>query len=166
MHKYVTKPNSNIDNRILLFFDIFAYSCVCYLLGDFNTTWWLNLILEIIIAIIIVFITLTLYYRKYNKSTVLLRLMKKVNAFLNDSYIPELGRHYFDIPRACKIINEICNSTIVPIDQRKTLYDRMCQIWTVCGGGYIYKVYTVPYFISERWKKAVVEYKKYEIEND
>lgn len=166
MRRFITKPNSKIDNRILLFFNIFAYFCVSCLLCSYITTKWIELISEFIITIIIVFITVILYHRKYDQTIVILRLRNKVSAYLSDSYIIELDRQYFDIPKACKIINEICNATIVPIDERKPLYETMCQIWTVCGGGHIYKVYTVPYFISERWKKAVVEYKKYEIEND
>lgn len=166
MKRFITRPNSKIDKRILLVIYLLSYINVSYLLYSDITTWWLDLILEVVTSTMILLIIGFLYYRKYDKDFVNIRLSEKVSSYLFVSYIPELNRNFFDIPKACKLIDEICNAIIVPIEQRKVLYDQMCRIWTECGGDSIYKVYSVPVFITEKWKRAVIEYKKYEIDND
>lgn len=161
MKRFITKPNSKIDKRIILALDIFAYIDVSCMLSSIFTTWWVQLILNIVIGVFVAFTYESLYYIKYSPSFVEMRLKAKVADFL---CVPGLG--CYDIPKACKLIDEICNATLVSIEERKFLYDQMCTIWTIYGGGSIYKVYSVPGFIVEKWKRAIVEYRKYEIEND
>lgn len=168
MKRFITKPYSKIDKRIILALCLLANPIIVSYVNSLISIDWLKVVLTIVISIIIPCLLYYLYYRKYDKDYVNLRLSKKVSTYLFESYIPELNRNFFDIPKACKIIDEICNATIVPIEHRKVLYDQMCRIWTECGGGshYFVKIYTIPCFITEKWKRAVVEYRKYEIEND
>ena len=161
MRRFITRPNSKIDKRIILALNIIAYINFSFTISSIFTTWWVQIILIIIIGVVVAFTYESLYYIKYDPSFVKMRLEAKVEDFL---CVPGLG--CYDIPKACKLIDEICNATIVQIEERKFLYDQMCTIWTVYGGGSIYKVYSVPGFITEKWKRAVIEYKKYEIEND
>lgn len=159
MRRFITKPNSKIDKRIILALCLLANPIIVSYVNSLISIDWL--VLTIVISIIIPCLSYYLYYRKYDVNLVEMRLKAKVADFL---CVPGLG--CYDIPKACKLIDEICNATIVPIEERKFLYDQMCTIWTIFGGGSIYKVYSVPGFITEKWKRAVVEYRKYEIEND
>ena len=161
MRRFITKPNSKIDKRIILALNTLAYVVVSSISDSLFTTWWVQLILNIVIGVFVACLGESLYYIKYSPSFVEMRLKAKVADFL---CVPVLG--CYDIPKACKLIDKICNTTIVPIEERKFLYDEMCKIWTIYGGGSIYKVYSVPGFITEKWKRAVIEYRKYEIEND
>lgn len=166
MKRFITKPNSKIDRFILSVLSIlFTMHFGWWIVGQFkdmaNDYWWIWV--PAIIAYIVVITTAAFckYGQKYSPSFVEMILKEKVADFL---CVPGLG--CYDIPKACKLIDEICNATIVSIEERKFLYDQMCTIWTIYGGGSIYKVYSVPGFIVEKWKRAVVEYRKYEIEND
>ena len=161
MRRFITKPNSKIDKRIIFAFTLLANFNAVELITQLISISWLKVVLTIVISIIIPCLSYYLYYIKYDENFVEMRLKEKVADFL---CVPGLG--CYDIPKACKLIDEICNATIVPIEERKFLYDQMCMIWTVYGGGSIYKVYSVPGFITEKWKRAIIEYKKYEIEND
>ena len=173
MSRFITKPNSKIDKRIIFAFTILANFNDVELITQLISISWLKVVLTIVISIIIPCVSYFLYYRKYDKDFVNIKLSKKVAKYLDYSHFCFCGNNDmiildFDIPKACKIIDEICNATIVPIEMRKPLYDKMCSIWTEYGGGssYFVKVYTIPGFITEKWKRAIIEYKKYEIEND
>ena len=160
MKRFITKPNSKIDKRIIFAFTILANFNSVEHITQLISISWLKVVLTIVISIIIPCLSYYLYYRKYDVDLVEMILKAKVADFL--TYLPG----YYDIPKACKLIDKICNTTIVPIEERKFLYDQMCTIWTIYGGCSLYKVYSVPGFITEKWKRAVVEYRKYEIEND
>ena len=161
MRRFITKPNSKIDKLIIFALIVLEIPYTVPLITSMTSIVWLQVVLTIVISIGTNLFPYYLYNRKYSPSFVELRLKEKVADFL---CVPGLG--CYDIPKACKLIDEICNATIVPIEERKFLYDQMCMIWTVYGGGSIYKVYSVPGFITEKWKRAIIEYKKYEIEND
>lgn len=171
MKRFITRPNSKIDRLILsVLINLLTMHFSWWIVGQFkdmaNDYWWIEIPAIIAFGLVITFAIVYLYWILYSPIAVNMRLINNVSTYLFYSYIPELNRNFFDIPKACKLIDKICNATIVPIEQRKVLYDQMCRIWTVCGGNSIYKVYSVPVFITEKWKRAVVEYRKYEIEND
>lgn len=161
MKRFITKPNSKIDKLLILISIMLSVPVWVPLITSITSIVWLSVVLTIVISIVTNLIPYCLYYYRYSPSFVEMRLKEKVADFL---CVPGLG--CYDIPKACKLIDEICNATIVQIEERKFLYDQMCTIWTRYGGGSIYKVYSVPGFITEKWKRAVVEYRKYEIEND
>lgn len=161
MKRFITRPNSKIDKLLILISIMLSIHLWVPLITSVTSIVWLSVVLTIVISIVTNLLPYCLYYYKYSPSFVEMRLKEKVSYFL---CVPGLG--CYDIPKACKLIDEICNATIVQIEERKFLYDQMCTIWTVYGGGSIYKVYSVPGFITEKWKRAVVEYRKYEIEND
>lgn len=171
MKRFITRPYSKIDRCILnVLISLLSIHFSWWIVGQFkdmaNDYWWIYLSTSIAFSVVIAYPIAYLYWILYSPIAVNIRLSKKVSAYLFDRYKPQLIRNFFDIPKACKLIDEICNAIIVPIEQRKVLYDQMCRIWTECGGSSIYKVYIVPGFITEKWKRAVVEYRKYEIEND
>lgn len=166
MKRFITRPNSKIDRFILsVLITLLTMHFSWWIVGQFkdkaNDYWWIWFPSIIAFGVVITFSIVYLYWTLYSPISVEMRLKEKVADFL---CVPGLG--CYDIPKACKLIDEICNATIVQIEERKFLYDQMCTIWTVYGGGSIYKVYSVPGFITEKWKRAVIEYKKYEIEND
>lgn len=166
MKRFITRPYSKIDRCILSVLNtLLTMHFSWWIVGQFkdmaNDYWWIWFPTIIAFSVVIPFAIGYLYWILYGPDAVEMRLIEKVSDFL---CVPGLG--CYDIPKACKLIDKICNATIVPIEQRKVLYDQMCRIWTVCGGNSIYKVYSVPGFITEKWKRAVVEYRKYEIEND
>lgn len=171
MKRFITRPNSKIDRLILsVLITLLTMHFSWWIVGQFKDKasdyCWIWFPAIIAFSVVITFAIVYLYWILYSPIAVNIRLSEKVSSYLFVSYIPELNRNFFDIPKACKLIDEICNAIIVPIEQRKVLYDQMCRIWTECGGDSIYKVYSVPVFITEKWKRAVIEYKKYEIDND
>lgn len=157
MAKFITKPNSKFDDRFLFGVSVWSYFIFAILLSSVITTWWLVLLLDFLFVSILMFITLSLYQLRYNKNFVELRLYKKVSNYIIANYSGPAS--LFDIPKACKIIDEICKATIVPIEERKLLFDKMCLVWLTEG-------HAVPNFIVEKWKRAQVEYRKFEIENE
>lgn len=165
MRRFITKPNSKIDGFILgESITLLTMHFNWWIVGQFKDKasdyWWIWLPTAIAFGVVITYTILYLYWNLYSPIFVEKRLKEKVADFL---LVPLHGCN--NIPKACKLIDEICNATIVPIEERKVLYDQMCTIWTVYGCGF-YKVYSVPGFITEKWKRAVIDYKKYEIEND
>lgn len=165
MRRFITKPNSKIDRFILgELITLLTMHFSWWIVGQFkdkaNDYWWIWFPSIIAFGVVIGYTIANLYWTLCSPIFVERRLKEKVEDFL---LVPERGCN--EIPKACKLIDEICNATIVPIEERKVLYDQMCTIWTVYGCGF-YKVYSVPGFITEKWKRAVIDYKKYEIEND
>ena len=63
------------------------------------------------------------------------------------------------LKNAPNVIDDIYKATLISIEERKPLFDVVCNIWIEEGK-------EIPPFITEKWKKAVIEYKKYEIWNN
>lgn len=61
--------------------------------------------------------------------------------------------------KVIKLIDDICNATIVPIEDRKPLYDEVVKFLL----DYFHDGEKVQPLITKRWKMAVIEYKKYDI---
>ena len=61
--------------------------------------------------------------------------------------------------KVIKLIDVICNPTIVPIEDRKPLYDEVVKYLLECfpDGEKVQPL------IAKRWKMAIVEYRKYDI---
>lgn len=160
MNKLVTKPYSRIDESILIVMDsIIFYHFISWILYQFRIfDRFLLVIIPIIIAfgVVIFLFTIYLYCNVYSKEKKLSRLKKKVFNYL---YI-----HYKSIneSKVIRLIYDICNATIVPIEDRKPLYDEVVKYLIECfpDGEKVQPL------IAKRWKMAVIEYKKYEILND
>lgn len=161
MRNYITKPNSRTDNIILLVLNM-AFLMIC---NVFCSTcidiWWLNMIINFVCVVIVTYTTSVLYWNLYNEVHVKNRLLDKVVEY-GKSNTPywHLSTNKFSyeslLKNAPNVIYDICKATLIPIDERKKLFDVVCNIWTEEGK-------EIPPFITEKWKKAVIEYKKYEI---
>ena len=157
MNKLVTKPNSRIDESILIVMDsIIFYHFISWILYQFRIfDRFLLVIIPIIIAfgVVIFLFTIYLYWNAYSKEKKLLRLQKKV--------FNQLYTHYKSMneSKAIKLIDDICNATIVPIEDRKPLYDEVVKYLIECFPD----CEKVQPLIAKRWKMAIVEYRKYDI---
>ena len=161
MRKYITKPNSRTDNVILLALDMTSlFNCNVFC-STYIDIWWLSMIISIVCGSIVAFATSVLYWNLYSEVHVKNRLLVKVFKYgkFNTPYwhlsTKEFAYESF-LKNAPKLIDDICKSTLIPIDERKYLFDFVCKIWTEEGK-------EIPPFITKKWKKAVIEYKKYEI---
>ena len=164
MRKYITKPNSRTDKVILLVLDMTSLMSCNVFCSTYIDIWWLNMIIPIVCGSIVTFATSVLYWSLYSEVHVKNRLLVKVIKYgkLNTPYwhlgTKELAYDSL-LKNAPNVIDDICKATLIPIDERKQLFDVVCNIWTEEGK-------EIPPFITEKWKKAVIEYKKYEILND
>ena len=161
MNKLVTKPYSRIDKVILIMLDMASLMNCNILCSIYIDIWWLNLIINFVCAVIVTFTTSVLYWSLYSEVHVKHRLLDKVLKYskLNTPYWHLSTKKFsYDalLKNAPKVIDAICNATLIPIDERKKLFDVVCNIWTEEGK-------EIPPFITEKWKRAVIEYKKYEI---
>ena len=102
------------------------------------------------------FIITLLYWNLHSKEKKLERLQKKVYKHLYTHY------KSMNESKVIKLIDDICNATIVPIEDRKPLYDEVIKYLL----DYFPDYEEVQPLLSKRWKMAVIEYKKYEILND
>lgn len=161
MRSYVTKPNSRTDNIILFVLSMTSFMNCNILCSTYIDIWWLNLIISFVCVVIVTFTTSVLYWNFYNEVHVKNRLLDKVFKYgkLNTPYwhlsTKELSYDSL-LKNAPNVIDDICKATLIPINERKKLFDVVCNIWTEEGK-------EIPPFITEKWKKAVIEYKKYEI---
>ena len=164
MRNYVTKPNSRTDKVILILLDMASLMYCNILCSSYIDIWWLNMIVPIVCVVIVTFTTSVLYWSLYSEVHMKHRLLEKVLKYskLNTPYWHLSTKEFAYeslLKNAPNVIDDICKSTLIPIDERKQLFDAVCNIWTEEGK-------EIPPFITEKWKMAVIEYKKYEILND
>ena len=117
--------------------------------------WWIWFPSIIAFGVVISFAIAYLYWNLYSACKQLERLEKRVLLFTNTSY------ERLEENDVIKMIEHICKSTLVPIEERKTLFDEVCKYLIDNSPDH-----TIPGQVSVMWKRAVVEYRKYEIEND
>lgn len=161
MRNYITKPNSRTDKVILFGLNITYFLNCNVFCSTYIDIWWLNMIMNFVCVVIFTFTTSFLYWNFYNEVHVKHRLLCKVLKYgkLNTPYL-HLSKKKFAyeslLKNALKMIDDICKATLIPIDERKYLFDFVCNIWTEEGK-------EIPPFITKKWKKAVIDYRKYEI---
>lgn len=161
MRSYITKPNSRTDKFILFVLSMTSFiNCNVFCL-TYIDVWWLNMIINFLCVVIFTLTTQILYWKLYSEVHVKHRLLGKVLKYgkFNTQYWHLSTKECaYDalLKNAPNVIECICKATIIPIDERKKLFDAVCNIWTEEGK-------EIPPFITEKWKKAVIEYKKYEI---
>lgn len=161
MRKYITKPNSRTDKVILFVLSMTSFMNCNVFCSTYIDIWWLNLIISLVCVVIVTSTTSVLYWNLYNEVHVKNRLLDKVHKYgkLRTPYWHLSTKEFaYDsiLKNAPNVIDDICKATLIPIDERKKLFDAVCNIWTEEGK-------EIPPFITEKWKKAVIEYKKYEI---
>lgn len=161
IRNYITKPNSRTDKIILFVLSMASLMNCNVLCSTYIDIWWLSMIITLVCGVLVTFITSVLYWSLYSEVHVKHRLQDKVFKYgkLNTPYwhlsTKKFSYEYL-LKNAPKLIDDICKATIIPIDERKQLFDAVCNIWTEEGKD-------IPPFITEKWKKAVIDYKKYEI---
>ena len=64
----------------------------------------------------------------------------------------------------CELIEELCNDKLIPLEEKETLYQNLCRMWTEFGMGE--GIYQIPIFIQEKWKKAQAEDKLRQLKKD
>lgn len=161
MRRYITKPNSLTDERILIVLMMASLLNCILSCSTYIHIWWLNMIICFVWGVMVTFTISILYWNLYNEEHVKRRLLDKVFKYgkLNAPYWHLSTKEFaYDtlLKNAPKLVDDICKATLIPIDERKHLFDVVCNIWTEEGK-------EIPPFITEKWKRAVVEYKKYEI---
>lgn len=161
MNKLLTKPYSRIDKVILLVLDMTSIMSCNVFCSTYIDIWWLNMIIPIVCGVIVTITTSVLYWNLYSEVHVKNRLLDKVFKYgkLNAPYWHLSTKEFaYDLllKNAPNVIDDICKATFIPIYERKQLFDAVCNIWTEEGK-------EIPPFITKKWKKAVIEYKKYEI---
>lgn len=158
MRKYITKPNSRIDKFILsvliMLIVMHFHFWIDYQYRNLDGFLWLTIPTNIGFGVVTICLTYLLYFNLHSKEKNLESLQNKVFKYL---YTP--NRNAYNESSIIKLIDDICNATIVPIEDRKPLYDEVVK-------------YLLDYFpygekvqplIAKRWKMAIVEYKKYDI---
>lgn len=158
MLKLVTKQYSRIDifilSLLIMLIVMHFYFWIDYQFRNLDGFLWLTIPTKIGFVVVTTLFTYLLYWNLHSKEKKLLRLKKKVFKYL---YTP--NRNAYNESSIIKLIDDICNATIVPIEDRKPLYDEVVK-------------YLIDYFpdgekvqplIAKRWKMAIVEYKKYDI---
>jgi len=75
---------------------------------------------------------------------------------------PDIGD--FQYKKCCELIDKLCKDKLVSIDNKKVLYDMLCEIWTKYGMGE--GIYQIPIFIQEKWKKAQADDKLRQLKKD
>ena len=160
INKLLTKPYSRIDKFILslliMLIVMHFYFWLDYRYRYLDGFLWLTIPTKIVFVVVTISLTYLLYWNLYSKEKKLLRLQKKV--------FNQLYTHYKSMneSKAIKLIDDICNATIVPIEDRKPLYDKVVKYLL----NYFPDYEEVQPSVTKRWKMAVIEYKKYEILND
>ena len=157
MNRLVTKPYSRIDRFILslliMLIVMHFYFLLDYQYRNLDGFLWLTIPTKIGFVVVTILFTYFLYWNLHSKEKKLSRLKKKVFKYL---YI-----HYKSIneSKIIKLIDDICNATIVPIEDRKPLYDEAVKYLIECfpDGEKVQPL------LAKRWKMAIIEYKKYEI---
>jgi len=154
-NKLITNPNSKIDSVIL---------CVLVMLTVFHFNIWLEkfdiflglkLLTSFGFGIMITFFLSRLYWNVHSEVKQLLRLRHRTFKYLYTPYEGLKGS------KVLKLIEDICKATNVPIEERKPLFDDVSKFYIDFSPDH-----TIPEFVTLMWKKAIIEYKKYEIEND
>lgn len=155
MNKLITRPECKLDRLIL---------CVLTLLTIFHfNTWldnldmliWLKLLTSFGFGIMVSFFISTLYWNVHSEVKQLARLKHRTLKYL---YTPYEG---LKESKVLKLIEDICKATNIPIEERKPLFDDVSKYLSDNSPDH-----TIPESITLRWKKAIIEYKKYEIWND
>jgi len=99
------------------------------------------------------------HFRKWCKKT---EHFWFVNCALLVSNEPIISRNNYQ--KCCELIDKLCKDKYVSIEDKKILYDWLCQMWTkygMCEG-----IYQIPIFIQEKWVKAQVEDKLRQLKKD
>ena len=154
MRRNITKYKSNIDSFILSLLIVLISVNFCswlnYQFRNLDGFLWLIIPLEFAFGVVTTFFICLLYWNLHSKEKKLESLQKKVYKHLYTHY------KSMNESKVIKLIEDICNATNVPIEERKPLFDEVCKF-------YVDYYNAIPGYVILMWKKAVVEYKKYEI---
>ena len=88
--------------------------------------------------------------------------------FMSECYAAAYGKPLIfteAYQKGCKLIDELCKDKLIPIEEKETLYQNLCGMWTVCGG-VDHNCFTIPLFIQDKWKKAQAEDKLRQLKKD
>ena len=155
-NKLITRPESKVDRVIL---------CVLVMLTVFHFNTWLEnldmlsglkFLTSLGFGVMVSFFISALYWNVHSEVKQLARLRHKTLKYL---YTPSYEG--LKESKVLKLIEDICKATIVPIEERKPLFDDVCNFFID-----FFPDHTIPESVTLMWKKAIIEYKKYEIWND
>lgn len=155
MNKLITRPECKIDKVILWVLSMLTIFHFNIWLGNLDMSLWLKLLTSFLFGLMVAFFISTLYWNVHSEVKQLARLRHRTFKYL---YTPHEG---LKESKVLKLIEDICKATNVPIEERKPLFDDVCNFYID-----FFPDHTIPGQVSVMWKKAVIEYKKYEIEND
>lgn len=155
MNKLITRPESKIDKVILTVLSMLTIFHFNIWLGNLYISLWLKLLTSFVFGLMVSFFFSTLYWNVHSEVKQLARLRHRTIKYL---YTPYEG---LKESKVLKLIEDICKATNVPIEKRKPLFDEVSKFYID-----FFPDHTIPGQVTFMWKRAVVEYKKYEIEND
>lgn len=106
---------------------------------------------------------------KTNKENLRFRKWQnKVDKFWLEDCFLSIGRKplitHKNYQKCCELIDKLCKDKLVSIDNKKVLYEALCLMWT--NYGMDEGIYTIPFFIQEKWKKAQVDDKLKQLKKD
>lgn len=158
MRRNITKYKSKIDRfilSVLIMLIVMHFNFwIDYQFRNLDGFLWLSIPTKIGFGVVTIFFTYLLYWNLHSKEKKIERLQKKVFKYL---YTP--NRNAENESSIIKLIDDICNATIVPIEDRKPLYKEVVKYLL----DYFPNCKEVQPLITKKWKMAVIEYKKYEI---
>ena len=154
-NKLITRPESKIDKVILWVLIMLTVFHFNIWLGNLDMPLWLKLLTSFGFGVMVTFFISTLYWNVHSAYKQLARLRHRTLKYL---YTPYEG---LKESKVLKLIEDICKATIVPIEERKPLFDDVCNFFID-----FFPDHTIPESVTLMWKKAIIEYKKYEIWND
>lgn len=138
MRRYITKPNSLTDKTILCVLNMASLLNCNVFCSTYIHIWWLNMIIGLVYGALVIFTTSILYCNVYDEVRVKHRFLDKVFKYgkFNAPYWHLSTKEFaYDtlLKNAPKLIDDICKATLIPIDERKLLFDVVCNIWTEEG---------------------------------
>lgn len=155
-NKLVTRPNCKIDRVILCVLVMLTVFHFNVWIENFDMSVWLKLLTSFGFGIMVTFFISTLYWNVHSAYKQLARLRHKTLKYL---YTPSYEG--LKESKVLRLIEDICKATNVPIEERKPLFDDVCKYYID-----FFPDHTIPGQVSVMWKRAIIEYKKYEIWND
>ena len=98
-----------------------------------------------------------------------LKMKWKVDEFfMSDCYAAAFGKPVLcrdTYQKGCKLIGDLCEDKFIPLEEKESLYQSLCGMWTICGG-VDNNCFTIPLFIQEKWKKAQADDKLRQLKKD
>ena len=160
MNRFITNPNSKIDRLFLsVLITLITMHYSWWISGQFkdmaNDYWWIWFPTIIGFGVVITFAIVYLYWNLYSACKQLERLRHRTFKYL---YTPYEG---LKESKVLKLIEDICKATNVPIEERKPLFDDVCNFYID-----FFPDHTISGQVSVMWKRAIIDYRKYEIWND